>query len=147
MLKTTGEHNDNKESCTLSDPEEYPQMTLKCIGVSMCTCAVFSLMCGCVGRDPVTPIFHYALSEKELEDLPDDVASLARVIQEKRLQLIPGRELDELFSRCPDHKKGRKYERLFWGLDRKRPQEGERCIWIEVDESRRIVGYGLVIIG
>lgn len=92
-------------------------------------------------------LFHYNLSDAEITVLPNDIAVLARTIQAKAMDSISRARIDDLVSRCPYREKRGTRDRFLWSLDGNRPQEGERCIWVELNTNGKIVGCGLVFLG
>jgi len=107
------------------------------------------ILVGCLPRSAtnIQYVFHFHLNKVEMNAVPKDVAKLVNVIEMRTANVLPRADRDELFSRCPYRNRTDTGERLIWGLDGKKPEEGDRCVWIDIDLRGEITKCGLVILG
>lgn len=123
-------------------------MATQCMQLIPLSVAFVILTCsGCTKSHDVEYLFHYKLSDEEISELPEDVATLAIAIRLRKIESIPTADRELLFLRCPRREKGETRERMVWGLDGKRPNEGDRCIWVDVNLRGEVLACGFVRIG
>lgn len=149
-LRYGGTGRDDKLRQTCPPPREF--IVSECKMMRSCRLEALLIVglvfiCSCHANRQIVYLSHYKLSEEEVSQLPRDVAKLAQAIQAKAIDLIPTADRNAVFSRCPVRQKGKKRDRLIWGLDGKKPNEGDRCIWVDLSPSGEIMRCGLVIVG
>lgn len=113
----------------------------------MVAVALFCAGCGSKPVEPIKYVFHFHLTNDEMEKLPVGISKLADSIERKDLSALSDAERQGLISTCPYREQMQNGQRLLWRLDGEKPGEGDRCIVIDLDSDSKIIRCGLVILG
>jgi hypothetical protein len=109
-----------------------------------------TLMAACSNNtaDDIAYIFHFTLTDAEIGELLPDVAELAWTIRNREMNRLDPASRERLFKNCHYRNNGKNRVRLLWGLDGKRPTEGQKCIWVDLDAAGvRVVECGFAFVG